>query len=114
MNGVDDPPANPTSLGNVWIGEIRPSTEALAHLHQLAEFRTSIAIWRKQPPSVDDVRACSWWWSWEPAVTAPHVLHLDVEEGQIVYADDGDMFNADLWGGMWAPCLPPPDPRGKP
>lgn len=24
MNGVDDPPANPTSLGNVWIGETRP------------------------------------------------------------------------------------------
>ena len=24
MNGVDDPPANPTTLGDVWIGETRP------------------------------------------------------------------------------------------
>jgi len=29
MNGADSPPANPTSLGNVWTGETRPTFVAI-------------------------------------------------------------------------------------
>jgi len=64
-------------------------------------------IWRKTPPTVSDVKACQWWWNRSDA-TAPYVLHLDVEDGRIVHADDdGDSFDAELWGNEWCPCVPP-------
>lgn len=68
------------------------------------------SAWRKQPPTVDEVRACQWWWNRSPGVV-PHVLRLDVDDGAIWYAnDDPAQFEPKDWGGdraEWAPCLPP-------
>lgn len=54
MNGVDDPPANPTSLGNVWIGETRPvfvvsekgaMIEAIDELQRLRAMERRLLDW---------------------------------------------------------------------
>jgi hypothetical protein len=61
------------------------------------------------PPTVQQVRDCSWWWSYPPN-GEPHVLQLDVVVGCIVHCVGGDVsrtFHASDWPGRWAPCLPP-------
>lgn len=74
--------------------------------------------WRKAPPSVDEVRAWSWWWNRSPGVGA-HVLQLDVDNGLIIdvgeatSSDCGGRFDPGAWPGQWAPCLPPDAPRAE-
>lgn len=70
--------------------------------------------WRKQPPTVDEVRSCQWWWCRaidSAAIIGPTVLRLDVDDGVIVDADDTrdcvPPFDPEDWGSEWAPCLPP-------
>lgn len=66
-----------------------------------------MSLRRKEPPTVDEVANCQWWWSF-PEDTSPHVLQLDVMDGQIVHAqDNGGFFDSADWPGKWAPCLPP-------
>lgn len=88
MNGVDDPPANPASVG----GRVGP--------------------WRKNPPTRDEVLACPWWWT-RSATSRLRVLKLltcydDAEA--IVYDESSARFRPQDWGADadWAPCLPPP------
>ena len=57
MNGVDDPPANPTSLGNIWVGETRPTfvaiesemfTQGLDELQRLRAMERRLLEWADQ------------------------------------------------------------------
>lgn len=73
--------------------------------------------WRKEPPTLDEVRAWSWWWYRAVdggSTIGPGVLQLDVDNGIIV--DTGDKsdcpgpFDPDDWGNEWALCLPPGGP----
>lgn len=62
---------------------------------------------RKEPPTVDEVEDCQWWWNF-PKDTPPHVMQLDVADGKIVHAqDNGGLFDPTDWPGDWAPCVPP-------
>lgn len=67
--------------------------------------------WRREPPTVAEVRRCQWWWNRAPGVL-PHVMQLDIEDGKIFDASDphpAPIIFAD-WGGNeaeWAPCAPP-------
>jgi len=57
MNGVDDLPANPTSLGNVWVGETKPVfvavegemfTQSLDELQRLRAMERRLLEWADQ------------------------------------------------------------------
>lgn len=64
---------------------------------------------RPEPPTLDEVRRCQWWWNFRPD-TAPQVLRLDVDDdGVIVDVDSSGSypFEPADWPGDWAPCLPP-------
>jgi hypothetical protein len=63
----------------------------------------------KTPPTAAEVLTCSWWWNLPNGGGGkPHILHLDVQDGCIVHADDlGEQFNPNDWLGDWAPCYPP-------
>jgi len=73
--------------------------------------------WRKEPPTVEEVRACPWWWHRAPSIE-PHVLWLDVDEDaarehRVVVRVPrvlGHSVALAPWAGAdaeWAPCLPP-------
>lgn len=53
MQRVDGPPANPTSLGEVWIGNTRPvgmvlSSQDLAELDRLRAMESRLLAWVTQ------------------------------------------------------------------
>jgi hypothetical protein len=80
------------------------------------------AGWRKEPPTVDEVRACAWWWVRERDGYS-HVLQLDIDPGSgaivvvdVVEAtsnDCGGRFDSSDWPGEWSPCLPPSADLGR-
>lgn len=66
--------------------------------------------WRSAQPTLEEVQAHAWWWNKPSDGAPPHVLHLGVEDGDIVDVNDGGtpipLFPGD-WPGEWAPALPP-------
>lgn len=75
-------------------------------------------LWRKEPPTADEVRNYPWWWNRMPDGTC-HVIHLDVRIGSDIVIDVaeaaahdcGGRFDHEEWPGEWAACVPP---GGKP
>lgn len=72
--------------------------------------------WRKEPPTVDEVKVHQWWWNKPASGNPPHVLQLDVDDGRIfdcavdVCACTAEaLFDPNDWPGEWAPCVPPGD-----
>jgi hypothetical protein len=63
---------------------------------------------QKTSPTVEQVRRYQWWWNY-PSNGKPHVLQLDVSDGEIVHADEDASapFDPQDWPGEWAPCIPP-------
>lgn len=91
--------------------------DAAQYVRQEIEERRAMASWRREPPTVDEVRAWQWWWYRAVdggTVIGPAVLQLDVDNGIIVDANDTadcpGPFDADDWGNEWAPCCPPRSP----
>ncbi len=72
-----------------------------------------MSLKRKSPPTVEEVRACAWWWNFPPDGYSPHVLQLEVYAGYvsnddiIMCLDLAAPFNVEDWPGEWAPCIPP-------
>ena len=65
--------------------------------------------WRTQRPTVDEVRACAWWWRRFPSSEfetprTPHVQRFYVFRDSDEVASEGDEGR----NGEYAPCLPPP------
>ena len=77
----------------------------------LAEVRHDEPRWRKEPPTVEEVSACEWWWNSGGPSGKPHVMRLDVDGDQIVdiQLPSEVPFNPEDWPGEWSPCLPPRD-----
>jgi len=75
--------------------------------------------WRKQPPTVDEVRMYGWWWMrqrGEDGYTAPSVAEIGWDEEGLFFAAPGcPRMTEDEYGvGVeWAPCLPPALPRRR-
>ena len=76
--------------------------------------------WRKNPPTVDEVRALSWWWN-RTSDGDSHVVQLDIDAGsgaiidvvEQLANDCGARFDPSDWSDYWAPCLPPPEGPGS-
>lgn len=83
---------------------------ALLTPSQLAQLRAAIASpsWRKEPPTVDEVKVHAWWWRKPANGNPPHVLHLDVGADKVIYIDEELELDPDDWPGEWAPAVPPP------
>lgn len=75
-------------------------------------------IWRKRPPSIEEVRACGHWWVRtrdDDGFGILTVLNLHVvsnfedptDEAIFHAEDDGGEFASDEWGSEWCPCVPP-------
>lgn len=65
-------------------------------------------MWRKQPPTVEEVTRYEYWWNRSGNDGQPFILALDVDDGMIVHVDcDCDGFDPRHWGEQWAPCIPP-------
>lgn len=75
---------------------------------------TTLARWRDDPPSADEVSRCQWWWNKSPSGDLI-VIQLDVDSFGAVF-DAGDTsgacvsaFDPTSWPGRWAPCVAPAD-----
>lgn len=70
-----------------------------------------MTAWRREPPTVDEVRACRWWWVRLPRV-AERVVRLTVHEDDSIYVYDGTVMRLDVFiefcgvQAEYAPCLP--------
>lgn len=75
-------------------------------------------VWRKRPPSLEEVRACGHWWVRmrdEDGFGMMTVLNLHVvanaedptDEAIFHAEEDGGEFVATEWGEEWCPCVPP-------
>jgi hypothetical protein len=74
-------------------------------------------VWRTSPPTVDEVRACQWWWNRQGDGDILYVLQLDVDiDGDGIFdlasvrmnsRYDDHLLSAKDWPGEWCPCLPP-------
>lgn len=68
-------------------------------------------MWRKEPPTVEDVRQHQYWWN-KSADGQPSVLDFDLDlcselKCPPVVVCEGERFNPSDWGEYWAPCIPP-------
>lgn len=68
-------------------------------------------MWRKEPPTIEEVKQNRYWWNRHYVGDQAVVLELTIRDNQIFWEsgfDDGpDPLDPDDWGEEWTPCLPP-------
>lgn len=64
--------------------------------------------WRKTSPTIDEVRACRWWWHRAPGME-PHTFMLKVDAIGIFIPGAAARPSGLPRASEWAPCLPPSD-----
>lgn len=92
------------------IGRILLNCERAAHARSRAQFdeareRLAPTARRKAPPTVEEVKACPWWWCDDGD---PRPMRLTVNEfGRVVEVVDGHEIPVEEMEAEWAPCVRP-------
>lgn len=64
--------------------------------------------WRKEPPTAEEVQACSWWWIRHGKGDVPSPVKFAIHDGAVEHFSYGDWYPvAALVGFEFAPCHPP-------
>lgn len=65
-------------------------------------------MWKKNVPTVDEVRECQWWWN-KSEDTEPFILQLDVDDDviEVLEGIGFEPLNPNNWGEYWSPAIPP-------
>jgi NTP pyrophosphatase (non-canonical NTP hydrolase) len=78
----------------------------------IAAVRAALPVpaWRREPPTVEEVRACAWWWVRLDGKELQVVKLVEKRGAVYVRADENDWLIVDafpLATAEYAPCLPP-------
>ena len=68
--------------------------------------------WRKEPPTVEEIKVCRYWWRRQAAPTFAlpvlRDLFFDVSSGEIMIDVGDSLYKLEPHAGdEWAPCMPP-------